>query len=407
MLKTNQKQKIIRQNLVVLNEKIKAKREVKQESGITLIVLVITIIVLLILAGVTIAALSGDNGILTKASEAKVSTEIAEVKERAKIDILGEQAGNNGELTKSKFIEILNKYFKNVPTEENFPEDFTDLTLETKEEYGNHNIKISEIYNGSFPKTIDSLKVGDKVYYDTENPNVGSQGVIECTVLYDKAYNEVNGTNYGIQIISSDVIKNADGTIEGVTLGFEDPTVTGSSNFEKGKNSYNNALKTLYDRAQEYLNTAYASGARCVGSDPADPDWDTTTNEAGYFTRTEGEDDYYEYMKNHYGTLKNEDTKYNTDWTQMGTMTTIKSASSYYWLASRTGNAHSSTTCFDVRSVMTSGSFFNATFLCLIMDNSTSNSNNATFGFRPVFTLKPEIKVTEGNGDTTPYTLAP
>ena len=39
----------------------------KGQKGITLIALVITVIVLLILAGVTIAALSGDNGILTKA----------------------------------------------------------------------------------------------------------------------------------------------------------------------------------------------------------------------------------------------------------------------------------------------------------------------------------------------------
>ena len=39
--------------------------------GITLIALVITIIVLLILAGVTINALSGDNGILKRATEAK------------------------------------------------------------------------------------------------------------------------------------------------------------------------------------------------------------------------------------------------------------------------------------------------------------------------------------------------
>ena len=48
--------------------------KIKKETGITLIALVITIIVLLILAGVTIAALSGDNGILTKAKEAKEKT---------------------------------------------------------------------------------------------------------------------------------------------------------------------------------------------------------------------------------------------------------------------------------------------------------------------------------------------
>ena len=51
----------------------------KNESkGITLIALVISIIVLLILAGVTIAALSGENGILTKAKEAKEKTKQAQ-----------------------------------------------------------------------------------------------------------------------------------------------------------------------------------------------------------------------------------------------------------------------------------------------------------------------------------------
>ena len=56
-------------------------------NGITLIALVITIIVLLILAGVTIATLMGDNGILTKANDAKRETELAEVKEKAQLDI--------------------------------------------------------------------------------------------------------------------------------------------------------------------------------------------------------------------------------------------------------------------------------------------------------------------------------
>ena len=49
----------------------KTKRNAR---GITLIALVITIIVLLILAGVTIAALSGDNGILKRATQAKNKT---------------------------------------------------------------------------------------------------------------------------------------------------------------------------------------------------------------------------------------------------------------------------------------------------------------------------------------------
>ena len=46
-------------------------------NGITLIALVITIIVLLILAAVSIATLTGENGLLTRANEAKTKTEQA------------------------------------------------------------------------------------------------------------------------------------------------------------------------------------------------------------------------------------------------------------------------------------------------------------------------------------------
>ena len=53
----------------------------KNARGITLIALVITTIVLLILAGVAIAALSGDNGILTRAKEAKEKTAQAQKEE--------------------------------------------------------------------------------------------------------------------------------------------------------------------------------------------------------------------------------------------------------------------------------------------------------------------------------------
>ena len=51
-------------------------------KGITLIALVITIIVLLILAGVSIAMLTGENGILTRANDAKTTTATAEITER-------------------------------------------------------------------------------------------------------------------------------------------------------------------------------------------------------------------------------------------------------------------------------------------------------------------------------------
>lgn len=55
----------------------------KKNGGITLIALVVTIIVLIILAGVSISMLTGQNGILTRAAEAKEKTEKAQRDEQA------------------------------------------------------------------------------------------------------------------------------------------------------------------------------------------------------------------------------------------------------------------------------------------------------------------------------------
>ena len=62
-------------------KQMKSNRIKRTNEGITLIALVITIIVLLILAGVSIATLFGDNGILTKATGAKEATEIGQEQE--------------------------------------------------------------------------------------------------------------------------------------------------------------------------------------------------------------------------------------------------------------------------------------------------------------------------------------
>jgi len=64
-------------------------REKKKNSkGITLIALMITIIILLILAGVSIAMLTGNNGTLTQANNAKVETGKAVAKEKVQVEVL-------------------------------------------------------------------------------------------------------------------------------------------------------------------------------------------------------------------------------------------------------------------------------------------------------------------------------
>ena len=70
------------------------RKILKNEIGITLIALVITIIVLLILAGVSIATLTGENGILNQAETAKEETEIATEKEALQLTIINYNASN-------------------------------------------------------------------------------------------------------------------------------------------------------------------------------------------------------------------------------------------------------------------------------------------------------------------------
>ena len=76
----------------------------KNEIGITLIALVITIIVLLILAGISIAMLTGENGIITKAQEAKRRTEEAAANEQADLDRIEDYIteNTNGNYVKTK-----------------------------------------------------------------------------------------------------------------------------------------------------------------------------------------------------------------------------------------------------------------------------------------------------------------
>lgn len=73
-------------------------KKLKREKGITLIALAITIIILLILAGITITAITGENGILNSSIEAKVKTEIENEKEiinRATAEAIAEDTRGN------------------------------------------------------------------------------------------------------------------------------------------------------------------------------------------------------------------------------------------------------------------------------------------------------------------------
>ena len=92
------------------------KFNLKKERGITLIALVITIIVLLILAGVTIASITGENGILSKATQASQKTTQEKEREEIKMAVTSGNmkyiTGDEGE--SEDYIESIQKELDNI-----------------------------------------------------------------------------------------------------------------------------------------------------------------------------------------------------------------------------------------------------------------------------------------------------
>ena len=94
-----------------LDIKFKSKEiNIKKEKGITLVALVVTIVVLLLLAGISLNLVIGNEGILTRSKESKTKTQLAEVKEKAQLDITEVQTINAGKITYGELKSILEKY---------------------------------------------------------------------------------------------------------------------------------------------------------------------------------------------------------------------------------------------------------------------------------------------------------
>lgn len=117
----------------------------ENNKGITLIALIITIVVLIILAGVSIAAVASNNGILDNAAESKVETEKEQIISDAQIDILEKEIEKQTQLLSDEEVEgILVQYGTIVGTEE---QKLSEKILKTPEGYEIPIIRIWRGYN--------------------------------------------------------------------------------------------------------------------------------------------------------------------------------------------------------------------------------------------------------------------
>lgn len=186
-----------------------------------------------------------------------------------------------------------------------------------------------------------------------------------CRVLY-------NDATHGLQIITNSSVEN-------VRLGSSDPNYTTGTALQKAQNSYNNAIVNLNNKAESYNNASLSYDARCVGSIA------TVTNDI-----LANKDDETPTQTNGH---KGEDTHYEEDY---NTMEELNLNTEDCWLASRVVIGK----YFEVRRI------FSKTLSGSYLFTSTGKSDLPIYGFRPVFLLKSNVKVSGGEGTSgSPYIL--
>jgi hypothetical protein len=246
----------------------------KEAKGITLIALVITIIVLLILAGVTIATLTGNNGILGKANEAKTTNDEEKAKEQIKIAVMGSY-GKDGELNYEDLKKNLEQIgIKDLPNKASYPLEVTlDGVSATIKANGEVNFQ-----GGGYTQTGDTItspdgkkiKVGDYVDYD---PTLGANtGDLTYTSTTDKTGADSNqefnvatykSAGYGWRVLG---VKN--GKIRLISEEFIGPgTYTDSSRTWytlTGQKGYINGIEELNKISGIFGHGKGAEGAKSI-----------------------------------------------------------------------------------------------------------------------------------------------
>lgn len=142
------------------------------EQGITLVALVVTIVVLLILSGITIASLTGENGLIGKSGEAKKQAEISEGLEQLEIAVT-QSTNKRGNIDTTRLAKNLSKinglkYINNEKQEIEVTEN-TEIKLTAKVKLKGNTFKINDEGKVSYKKegAIDNEDVmnSPETYY--------------------------------------------------------------------------------------------------------------------------------------------------------------------------------------------------------------------------------------------------
>ena len=269
--------------------------KLRKENGITLIALVITIIVLLILAGVSIAMLTGENGILSQAQKADVETRGAAVEEAKNLWETNKTLDENtGENTAESLEELVNR----LVDENLLTEDEKDQILGNEEKgieaTGEVTIGSRTIVFGIEGPTIGSkydegaIKIGDKITYSAngqnnwivfgkdENENI----LLTTEVPVENGFNLEGGVENWLNY--EEDLKNAcsvyGGTVQGKDVTSRSITmedINRVTGFEKPDlSNYRYTFGKRYDYANKKVNYYYpSSSVSGYWQNPSEKEW--------------------------------------------------------------------------------------------------------------------------------------
>ncbi len=246
--------------------KWETKKQEETNKGITLIALVITIIVLLILAGITIATLTGENGILSKSNVATQENQKVSAKEKVQIAVMG-SVGTDGKIEMDTLNENLNQV-------EGIDKEKSQLPIKNLPEIvvvDNYNVYIE----GNGMVTIDGEKIEDHITLpsteDTkpfllESSEIISKNLDTGLVIKDKNQNEwvwieVPKSIYSEGTTNTDytAIETAmqtyasDYRVSGWTDTFYSTEQHGFANEIEYNNHKNNMLKSVFENGGFYI----------------------------------------------------------------------------------------------------------------------------------------------------------
>ena len=363
------------------------KKTFKNSKGITLVALVITIIILLILAGISISALT-NTGIFQKAKDAKQKSENAALDQNTKLD------------------EYENELDKYLPKQ-------NENNLAKAVKVGDYvAYKPDELDNNALTTLKTNLKNYSGASDNTTNSAIARDDSLRWRVL------DVDETTGTVRLIS------AEPTSSTVTL--------------EGYNGYNNAVKLLDDACSTLYNSKLATKVQNLKIEditkhmttqptedtteyhPKDIKYpkileqeknqtvvkSTTENKLGVSSQSIFVTGYdtsgTSTLKNNcwYKTMSAND--FDGENKEMYYKLFINNGSNYptYWMSSRCVAAHSDDAGFNVR-IVYSGYVY-AFALCF----SYGNERSGGYAFRPVITLNSNVQVTSGNGtESTPFEI--